>query len=172
MESEAVREAYATVGELILIANTLDHRLNKTVCVVLDLGDAAMLEGVIATIDTNRKIEILKEWAKHFRNADWRKTLTGFLGKVEDVMRERNVAAHSRLFSKDETWVLRGTAAAKVLKRLHGGETALEIPMARLRGAISKGEAALAQFDAIHENFARVHAARRAKFGQTGSSRP
>lgn len=172
MEIDAIKEAYATVGELILIANTLDHRLNKTVCVVLDLGDAAMLESVVATIDTNRKIEILKEWGKHFRSPDWRKTLTRFLGKVEDVMRERNVAAHSRLFSKGETWVLRSTAAAKVLKGLHGGETALEIPMAKLRGAISKGEAALAEFAAIHENFARVHAARRAKFGQNQSQQP
>jgi hypothetical protein len=40
-------------------------------------------KALLRTIDPSRKNEILKEWAKHFRNADWRKTLTHFLDKVE-----------------------------------------------------------------------------------------
>lgn len=169
MESEDDREAFATVGKLILLANALDDCLNKAMCTVLDLGDAVMLESVVATLEPGRKTEILKEWAKHIRNADWRKGLMRFLDKVEDVMRERNVAAHSRLYVRGGTWVLQRTAAAKVLKGLHGEATALDIPVAELRRAISKGEAALNEFDALRESFARANAARRAKFGLTRS---
>ena len=52
------KEAYATVGELVLIASALDDLLNET---VLDLGQAVLIVPVVATLEAVRKIELLKE---------------------------------------------------------------------------------------------------------------
>jgi DNA-binding XRE family transcriptional regulator len=74
--TERFRAAYAVVGELVLLTTALDHQLNHILIQVLHLADSPMLEAVIATLDINRKIEMLKARAKHISSATWKKKST------------------------------------------------------------------------------------------------
>jgi hypothetical protein len=67
------RAAYGAVGELVLLATALDHQLNHVLIQVLHLADSPMLEGVVATLDAVRKIEMLKERSKFIAQARWQK---------------------------------------------------------------------------------------------------
>ena len=49
------QELFATVGELVLISTALDHLLNRVLIAVLHLGDAPLIEPVVATLDATRK---------------------------------------------------------------------------------------------------------------------
>ena len=57
-------ELYAVVGELVMIANAVDHLLNQLVIEALHLEKSPMLESVLATLDPRQKIEMLKGRAK------------------------------------------------------------------------------------------------------------
>ena len=58
---EQNREIFAVVGELVLIATALDTLLKSVLVAVLHLGSSPLIEPVVATLDSVRKIEILKE---------------------------------------------------------------------------------------------------------------
>jgi hypothetical protein len=68
-EEKREREAYALVGELVLIATAVDSVVNRVVIELLNLGSAGLLEPVIATLESNRNIEIIRERANHIGNA-------------------------------------------------------------------------------------------------------
>jgi len=76
------KEAYATVGELVLIASALDALLNDVVVTVLDLGQAVLIVPVVATLDARRKIELLKERANYISQASG--------GKINEENRSEN----------------------------------------------------------------------------------
>ena len=117
------KEAFAVVGELVMISTALDGLLNRVLITVLDLGDAPLLEPVIATLDTTRKIEILKARAAQIsgtRHAtEWKKRLKQFSDKVESVYRQRNIACHVPPVLEAGVWSFRPSAAAKLLKSLN-----------------------------------------------------
>jgi hypothetical protein len=111
-------EAFAVVGELVMISSALDHLLNNVLIEVLDLGVAPLLEPVVATLDPARKVEILKERAAHITAKDWQKGITKFCDKVESVFRQRNIACHTPPVLEAGIWTFKPVAAAKLLKKL------------------------------------------------------
>lgn len=159
-EAKQNKEIYAVVGELVLIATALDTLLNAVVVEVLHLGSSPLIEPVVATLDSVRKIEILKERAPFIHNEEWKKRVTGFVSKAESVFRHRNIACHMPAVLEDGKWTLTPVSAARVLKHLD-----LEKPKAKrfsfddLKSGISTGEAALGEGLGVVENFKRANAA-------------
>jgi hypothetical protein len=109
---------YAVVGELVMIANAIDHLLNNALIEVLNLEPSPLLEPVIATLEPARKIEILKSRAKHINNPDWKKASQAFCAKAESVYRQRNIVCHTPAFPEGDTWKFKPVAAAKLLNKL------------------------------------------------------
>jgi hypothetical protein len=151
--------AYATVGELILITNALDYQLATVVIEVLNLGQAVMLMPVVMTLDPARKIEILKMHTTHISQPDWKKGLSGYIKKIERVLRYRNIACHTQPVLKDNKWTLVPFAAAKMLRNIDVKQKTLSsVSMADLRETISTAEDALGAGENLIENFQRVNA--------------
>jgi hypothetical protein len=153
------KEAYATVGELILITNALDYQLATVVIEVLNLGQAVMLMPVVMTLDPARKIEILKMHTTHISQLDWKNGLSGYIKKIERVLKYRNIACHTQPILKGGKWTLVPFAAAKVLKNIDVKRKALNsVSMTDLREAISTAEDALGSGMNLVKNFQRVSA--------------
>jgi hypothetical protein len=55
------KDAFANVGELVLLYTALDHQLNLIVIEVMYLAPAPMLEAVVATLDPRQKNRNAKE---------------------------------------------------------------------------------------------------------------
>jgi transcriptional regulator with XRE-family HTH domain len=162
------RAAYGVVGELVLLANALDHQLNHVLIQVLHLLESPMLEAVVATLDTARKIEMLKQRSKFIAQTRWQKPVLSYVDKIERVYKWRNIACHTPLIPDEKhgaTFV--PTAAAKLLKSLQLGKepVAKRVPYAELKSTIRVGESALADGLSLIENFQQVNAARSARFG-------
>jgi hypothetical protein len=84
-DPEQDKTFYATVGELVILSTTLDDMLNTLLIETFQCGNAAWLPAIIATLDTARKIEILKGQTKAISYATISKPVTDFLNKVEVV---------------------------------------------------------------------------------------
>jgi transcriptional regulator with XRE-family HTH domain len=162
------KAAYAVVGELVLLATALDHQLNHVLMQVLPLTDSPMLEAVVATLDTARKIEMLKARAKHIAQPTWRKPVVSYLDKLETISRWRNIACHTVLIPDDRHGaVFAPAAAAKLLKNLDLEEpTSRRIPITELKSAITLGESALGDGENLVENFKKMNDARVQRFGK------
>jgi hypothetical protein len=162
------RAAYGVVGELILLATGLDHQLNHVLIEVLHLTDSPLLESVVGTLDTVRKLEMLKTRSSHITQPRWRKPLLSYIGKLETVSKWRNIAAHTPLIPDDNhNAVFVPTAAAKLLKTLRlDNPVAQKIPVADLKLAIKTGEAALGEGLNIIQNFRNANVARINRFGK------
>jgi hypothetical protein len=162
------RDAYTVVGEFVLITNALDHQLNHVLIQVLPLTDSPLLEAVIATLDTVKKIELLKERSKHIAQPNWRKPVFSYLEKLERISEWRNIACNTPLIPDERHGaVFAPAAAAKLLKSLQIGEepTATRIPIDELKAAIALGEAALGGGENLIENFQKFNAERIKRFG-------
>lgn len=167
------RAAYGVVGELVLLANALDHQLNHVLIQVLHLVRSPMLEAVVATLDMMRKIEMLKERSKHIAQSRWQKPVLSYVDKLERVSRWRNIACHTPLIPDERHGAaFVPTAAAKLLKSLQLGKdpVAKRVPIADLKAAITLAESALADGLKLIENFQRVNAERNRRFGEVSSS--
>jgi transcriptional regulator with XRE-family HTH domain len=162
------KAAYAVVGELVLLATALDHQLNHVLMQVLPLTDSPMLEAVVATLDTARKIEMLKARAKHIAQPMWRKPVVSYLDKLETISRWRNIACHTALIPDSKHGaVFVPAAAAKLLKNLDIEEpTSRRIPIIELKSAITLGESALGDGENLVGNFKKVNDARVQRFGK------
>ena len=160
MDDEAKR-AYAIVGELVLIASALDHQLNHICISVLALTESPMLESVVASIDSARKIEILRGYATKITSAQWKMGLKDHADAVEAVNRARNIAAHSVMLFEDGKPVLHSPAAAKLFKAIDlKSKTAAKTNIGTLERAIRKAEVALSSGGNLLKNFERVAAER------------
>lgn len=162
-------DAYSVVGELVLMATALDHQLNHVLIGVLHLTDSPMLESVIATLDMNRKLEMLKARAKHIAPQNWRKALISYLDKLESISKWRNIACHTVLIPDEKFGaIFAPTAAAKLLKALRLGDepTTQKIPISDLRPQIKSGEFALAEGQNLISNFIRMNQERAKRFGR------
>jgi DNA-binding XRE family transcriptional regulator len=168
-QDEQFRAAYGIVGELVLIATALDYQLNHVLIQVLHLTDSPMLESVIATLDTVRKIEMLKARSKHIHEPKWRKTILSYLDKLERVSRWRNIACHTVLVPDDKHGaVFVPAAAAKFLKSLQISEdpTSNRFPVAELKSSITLAESTLYDGENILHNFRKVNTERVKRFGK------
>jgi len=160
-EEEETKRACAVVGELILITSALDNQLNQVCISVLALADSPMLEPLVASIDSARKVELLKAYASKITSAAWKKGLKDHAEAVEVVNRARNVAAHSTLSFQDGRAALHSIAAAKLFKSIDlKTKTTERIDLSELEKAIRKGEATLASGVNLLENFKRIAAER------------
>lgn len=167
VQNARFRAAYGVVGELILIATALDYQLNHIVIQVLHLTESPMLESVIATLDLNRKAEMLKARSKHIRQPQWRNSVLSHLDKLQRIYKWRNIAAHTALIPDDEHGaVFAPAAAAKLLKSLQIEEEAVasRIPVSDLKPIIKLAESALYDGQNIIQNFVKVNAERLRRF--------
>jgi hypothetical protein len=164
-EEKREREAYALVGELVLIATAVDSVVNRVVIELLNLGSAGLLEPVIATLESNRKIEIIRERANHIGNAQWKAPLKRFAKKAEKISTYRNMAANWRLITETPL-KLKPYAAAKMFKNLDvskkqlTGLTVTDIAPVILtaRTLIAEdGPNILSNLRRLNEEFARRH---------------
>jgi hypothetical protein len=137
----------------------LDEKLNRLIISVASLTNSPFLEPIIATLESQRKIEILKAHAKQIKQLDWRKGLERVVENVEKVNKARNIASHSALRFDEGNPVLINIAAAKLLKNLHSNKT----PISDLISAIEIAENTFSEIDNAIVNFDRVHAARVAR---------
>lgn len=166
---ERNRDAYASVGELILITNALDYQLATVLIVLLNLGEATMLMPVVMTLDPARKVEILKTHAAHITQKDWKSGITKYLDKVEKVLKLRNTACHTQPILEKGVWTLRPFAAAKLYKNIDiKNKTIKSVTIKELREAITVAEAGLGAGQNLIENFQRVNEelAKRASAGK------
>lgn len=153
------KDAYAIVGELVLISNALDFQLSEAVISVLNLGNSIMLLPVVMTLDPARKIEILKAHAKHVSKPDWKKGITDFLDQVEHVLKYRNIACHTQPILEKDEWTLRPFAAAKLYKNIDIEQKTLKaVTMKELKEAISIAKSALGSGQNLIGNFQRFNA--------------
>jgi transcriptional regulator with XRE-family HTH domain len=162
------RDGYAVVGEMVLIATALDHQLNHVLIEVLHLAESPMLEAVVATLDTVRKIEMLKERSKYIAQSAWQKPVLSYVDKLERVSKWRNIACHTPLIPDEKHGaVFAPTAAAKLLKSLQIGNepVAKRVPISDLNVAIKIGESALGDGLNLIENFQKLNAERRKRSG-------
>jgi hypothetical protein len=79
------------------MATALDHQLDHVLIQVLHLADSPMLESVVAMLDVNRKVEMLKARSKHISNTRWQQALQAYLDKLEQVSSWRNIACHTKV---------------------------------------------------------------------------
>jgi transcriptional regulator with XRE-family HTH domain len=163
------RAAYGVVGELILITTALDYQLNHILIQVLHLTESPMLESVIATLEMNRKIEMLKARSKHIQRPNWRTAVLSHLEKLERIWKWRNIAAHTALIPDDKDGaVFAPAAAAKLLKSFQVDEepVANRTPISDLKPIIKLAESALYDGQKILLNFVKVNEERVRRFGK------
>lgn len=152
-------EAFAVVGELVMLSTALDHLVNNVLITVLALGTAPMLEPVVATLDPSRKIEILRARAGHMPDNDWKRGVTKFCDKADSVFKQRNIACHTPPLNVNGTWSFTPVAAAKLLKRINLTTKKSEpVHLNDFKAAISTGEAALGAGVELIENYQRLNA--------------
>jgi hypothetical protein len=154
------KEAYAVIGEVVLLATALDHQLNHVAIEVLHLIKSPLLEPVVATLDCSRKIEIVRGRIKHIPKQEWRKIVESYVGAIERILKVRNLVCHAPLVKTDDGFKFAPWAANKIWKSLD-----VENPK-RVRGAswrevvegISLAERTLAEGEVVLVNFKRVNA--------------
>jgi hypothetical protein len=169
LQDARFRAAYGVVGELILITTALDYQLNHVLIQVLHLTESPMLESVIATLDMNRKIEMLKARSKHIRQLHWRNSVLSHLDNLERISKWRNIAAHTMLIHDDEHGaIFAPAAAAKLLRSLQIDEEPIanRIPISDLKPIIKLAEKALYEGQNIIQNFLKLNGERLKRFGK------
>ena len=165
-KDEAYREMYAAVGELVLIATALDFQLNQICIALFELPAAPMVEPVVASLNSSRKIEMIKARAAHFSAKDWKQGLKSHVEAVEAVNRARNNAAHSVISIRDGRPVLTSPAAAKLLKTINLATKKAEVIQTEdLRSSIQRGEAALGSGQSVLENLEKLRDVRQRRAG-------
>jgi hypothetical protein len=171
---EQWKDAYATVGELVLAYTALDHQLNHIVIEVMYLAPAPMLEAVVATLDSRQKIEMLKSRAAHIRQPDWKKAVKTHADRLERIAKIRNAVCHTPLVpsKKSEGLEFAPAAASKLLKsmtvRSKDDYDLDRLTLDSVHEAIPLAEKALGGGEDILTNFVKVRAALAAKRAMSG----
>ena len=157
-DNKCHKDTYAIVGELVLIANALDYLLTQVVIEVLDLGIHPMLMPTIGTLDSVRKIEILKERNKHFDKIDFKEKLKSFLDNTEKVFKNRNIACHTPAVLESGKWSLKPLTMAKILKGIDVEKQTIQpFSFDDLQKAISTAEIALGEGANLITNFKNLN---------------
>ncbi len=106
------------VGELVLWASAIDAQLTKALIRACSLTETPMLEIIVNELGTRAKIEILRARAKLIKTPAWSKGITEWLGKVDEVNRYRNVAAHQPVVFSGEKLIFHLAQAGKLLRSI------------------------------------------------------
>lgn len=106
------------VGELVLWVSAIDTQLTKALIRACSLTETPMIEIVINELGTRTKIEILRARAKLIEAPVWPENIIKWLGKVDEVNRYRNVAAHQQVVFSDEKLIFRSEQAGKLLRSI------------------------------------------------------
>jgi hypothetical protein len=157
------KAACAEIGELVLLHSALDSQLNHILIEVLGLQSSAMLEPVVASLDMNRKIEILKRRAKHIDQLNWRKATSDYLELLEVIAGVRNTACHTPLVRNKDGFEFAPAAAGKLLKsikldKIKGTAKADRLNLTEIKKAIHWAEKALGSGENLIVNFKRLNA--------------
>jgi hypothetical protein len=159
IEPEQDKAFYATVGELVLLSTTLDALLNTLLIEMYRLGNSAWLDAIIGTLDTARKIEILKNQARLSGYAKVSKLTTELLDKVEVVIKQRNIVCHTPSTYENGSWGFRPTTLAKILNRSNiYSPRMIRDSFNNLKAAISTAQAALQAGAELIEYYKRRNA--------------
>jgi len=169
-EEERERDACAAVGKMILMGALLDDQLSKILIEVLALEPSPLLLSVVSTLDTSRKIDILKAQTKHLPDGPWKEGLKEYLGPLERAIKYRNIAAHSIPVENGGRLVLTSYATAKLMRALDRKEKVVaKLEVEALRGECDRAENAHSIGQNALENFkrfaAQVRDIRRKKLG-------
>jgi len=160
--SEATKQhhnTFAIVGELVMIFNSLDWQINHVVIEVFNLGEAKLLEPVVANLDMSRKIHMLKERASVMHDNEWRKQVVSYCKKLEEVTKQRNIACHSAPVLENNVWKFKSVQATKLFKAINFETKELRgSEIEQFASAIRKAEEALGQGDDLIRNFQRANA--------------
>lgn len=172
-EKAYLLKIYATVGELMLTTSLLERQVNYVCIAVLILGEAVMIEPVMASVDGARKLEILKAYAAKITAPRWRKALVDYVKDVEMVNRIRNVAAHGILQLEDDKAVFMMPSAARLLKAINlRDRKADKTSISSLENAIEKARLCINNGGRILENLEKVSAARLKAATMTDTPKP
>jgi hypothetical protein len=145
--------AYAIVGELVLISNAVDVMLSHLLIELLSLENSPFLLPVVATLDSSRKLEILKLRAKHFED-DLKKEVIKLLKNMETVFVQRNIVCHTPPTFRNEEWLLSPIAAAKMLKNISKQE---HLPISEFKKAIALAESVLGESTMLVKKFQNMN---------------
>jgi hypothetical protein len=156
-KEEKITKVCEIIGRLILWLNALDMQLNKITIVALHLAKSAMLEPVVATLDVNRKIEILRARSNKISNVTWQKKLQSYLKAVEKVNATRNIAAHSSIVFENDEAVLFSNAFSKLIKSIDLNKNIVSrTSIADLGIAIETAKKCFADGELVAQNFTRL----------------
>ena len=157
-------ETFAIVGELVLLFNALDYQTGAILVELLHMGDATFALPVILTLESNRKVELIKARIAHIRNAVWKKNIASYVSKVEAVSKQRNIVCHTPAVLTNGVWEFAPLAGAKMLKQLDlEAKKHKRIPIANVRDAVSVAEAALGMGEGVLHNLRLANAAQKAR---------
>jgi hypothetical protein len=119
---EQWKDAYAKVGELVLLYTTLDQQLNDVIIEVMRLAQSPirMREALVVTLDPRQKIEMLKSRAAHIRRQGWKKAVKTHADRLERVAKIRNAVCHTPMVpnKKGDSFEFAPAASAKLLKNM------------------------------------------------------
>jgi len=157
-DDPAWRNALSHGGEIVLLASALDHQLTHVVIEVLNLSKSPMLEPVVATLDSPKKLEILKGRAKHIKQVHWKMPIEKYVDLVERVNRARNTACHSQMLQEKDKFIFTSSQAAKLFKglKLEDVPTVERVSLDTIVNAVKITEQALGAGVNLIENFERV----------------
>ena len=158
IEHDETPEAlYQAVGQLVLMASALDHQLSRICIAVFGLVETPFLEPVVGSLDSSRKVDMLKAYAQKLKPSDWKGAIRKHAEAVERLNQQRNRAAHSSMIIEHGRASLTSSAASKLLRSLDLERgTASRLRIADLFAAIASGEKALGSGETLIENLQRL----------------
>ena len=153
-------KTFATVGELVMICNAIDHLLNQVIIATFSLERTPLLEPVIASLDARQKIEMIKSRAKIIKKSvSWKKGFMNFCNKAESVYKQRNIVCHTPAALEDDRWSFKPITVVKMFSKIDlQNKTLKEFPFNDIVDAIKTGEAALGEGTVLLENLATFNA--------------
>jgi hypothetical protein len=164
---EQWKDAYAKVGELVLLYTRLDCQLNQVIIEVIRLAQSPirMREALVATLDPRQKIEMLRSRAAHIRQQGWKKAVKTHAGRLERVAKIRNAVCHTPMVPNKEGdgFEFAPASATKLLKDMmfaSKDDYAIEgLTLDHVQEAKTLAMKALGGGEAILTKFAKARAA-------------
>ena len=162
---EQWKDAYAKVGELVLLYTTLDHQLNHVIIEVIRLAQSPirMREALVPTLDPRQKIEMLRSRSAHIRQQGWKKAVKTHTDRLERVAKIRNAVCHTQMVpnKKGDGFEFVPAAAAKPLNNMmFKDDYSIEgLTLDHVREAKTLAMKALGGGEAMLTKFAKARAA-------------
>lgn len=121
-----MRDFCTAIGELILWASLIDGQLNRALLGMMALPEHAMIEPIIAQLDSRPKAELLKKRAKIITSKDWKNKITNWVVRAEKANAKRNTVAHHGIRVSGVTISLHSDQLAKIFGSLDTSDGAIK----------------------------------------------